>query len=275
MRRIALFTAILISASIRVATAQESIFPDKNLEKVVRQYVFEKRNNDQPIVEKDVEAISRIVGKKKGITNLAGLEKCKSLAELDLAGNEITDIAAIKDLKHIQWLDLSSNKLVDIGPLAELQALQYLNLSNNQIKELAPVAKLENMASLYLEKNQIENLAPVGGLTKLWSLYVEGNKISNLEPLAALRRLDTLDVSENQVSNLAPIAGLKFKSLMLGKNQLSDLSVLVDMCKKDLEGPKQFALFVKIYLDGNLLSDAGKAQVEELKKLGVRVDPKP
>jgi hypothetical protein len=74
-----------------------SIFPDKNLEAVVRQYVFEKRNNEEPLTEKDVENISTITGKDKGVKDLTGLEKCRSLALLDLEGNEIEDLAPIKD----------------------------------------------------------------------------------------------------------------------------------------------------------------------------------
>jgi hypothetical protein len=46
------------------------------------------------------------------------------------------------------------------------------------------------------------------------------------------------------------------------------------MAKADIEGPQRFAPYWKLYLGENPLSDAAKGQVEELKKLGVRVDPK-
>src|SRR5262245_60624836 len=64
---LALVAAIVLAD--RIAVAQD-LFPDKNLEAVVRQYVFEKRNNAEPLTEKDVETISFIRGKNKGITNL-------------------------------------------------------------------------------------------------------------------------------------------------------------------------------------------------------------
>ena len=83
----ALAVSLLSVAAERAAA--EGVFPDKNLEAVVRQYVFEKRNNEEPIVEDDVVNISTIVGKGKGIKDLTGLEKCRSLALLDLEGNEI------------------------------------------------------------------------------------------------------------------------------------------------------------------------------------------
>ena len=45
----------------------------------------------------------------------------------------------------------------------------------------------------------------------------------------------------------------------------------MSMAKKDFEGQKRFAPFWRIYLKGNPLSDAAKAQVEELKKYGGRI----
>ena len=49
------------------------------------------------------------------------------------------------------------------------------------------------------------------------------------------------------------------------------LKTLVEMAKKDLAGEKRFAPYWNVYIGGNPLSDAGKAQLEELAKLGVRV----
>ena len=40
------------------ALQAQSIFPDKNLEKVVRRYVFAKRNNEESLSVDDVENIS-------------------------------------------------------------------------------------------------------------------------------------------------------------------------------------------------------------------------
>ena len=57
----------------------------------------------------------------------------------------------------------------------------------------------------------------------------------------------------------------------LSRNQVADLTTLVEMAKKDLAGEKRFAPYWNVYVGGNPLSDAGKAQIEELAKLGVRV----
>jgi len=46
------------------------IFRDKNLEKAVRKHVFEKRDNDKPLVEADVTNLSTIEERGMGITEL-------------------------------------------------------------------------------------------------------------------------------------------------------------------------------------------------------------
>src|SRR5688500_10245439 len=85
------------------------VFPDKQLEAAVRKFVFEKRDNDKPLVESDVVNLSTIQATGLGITNLSGLEKCQSLASLDLAKNRISDLSPLKHLGRIQYLNLAQN----------------------------------------------------------------------------------------------------------------------------------------------------------------------
>ena len=106
----------------------QSIFPDKNLEKVVRRYVFAKRNNEEPLTEQDVENISSIEGSGVEITDLTGLEKCRSLALLALSGNQITDISPLNALIGLSHLNLDNNRITDIKPLANLTNLIMLFL---------------------------------------------------------------------------------------------------------------------------------------------------
>lgn len=264
---------LLLGASQWAEAQTQSIFADRNLEAVVRQYVFEKRNSDAPLTEDDVKNISTIAGKNKGITSLAGLEKCRALALLDLAGNQIEDLTPIKDLKNLQSLDLSKNKISNIQPLAGLTGLQYLNLADNQISDIAPLANMSNLRTLYLSNNQVSDLSVLSQLMKIWSLYVDGNKITDIGPVAHLKYLSSFDARNNAVSDLTPLAGLtELRYLMLDNNKISDLDILVDMVKRDAEGEKRFAPFLRVYLSGNPLSDVAKTQqVDTLRKYGCRV----
>ena len=249
----------------------QSIFPDKVLETAVRREVFEKRMNDQPIVEGDVPNISQVKHKgKEGqkITNLAGMEKCRSVAEVALDFNEITDLTPLKDLKNIQSLSLKGNKIKDLTPLAGLVNLQYLNLEGNEVTDLTPLAGLVNMRSLYLSRNKVTDIGPIANMKKLWSLYLGGNQLTDLKPMAGLKDLDTIDLAYNQITDVSPLAELQpYRWLFLQKNQIKDISPLVAMAKKDSEGPKNFAPFWNVQLFGNPLSDAAtNQQVPELKK---------
>jgi len=272
LRTAAVMGLVIVTCAAEFAAA-EGLFPDKNLEKVVRKYVFEKRDNEMPIVEDDVVNISTIVGKGQGIKDLTGLDKCRSLALLDLEENEVESIDAIKELTNIQSLNLAQNKIKDIKPIEGLTKLQYVHLAGNQISDLAPLAKLENLRSLHLSNNQIKDLQPLAELKKIWSLYLAENQIADIGPLAGLKWLDSLDLRGNQVADLAPLKELsEWKFLFLDKNKVTDLGVLIEMGKKDREGSQRFSYFWNIYLSENPLSDeAQKTQVPELRKVAKTV----
>ena len=272
MARCVAAVAALFVLTTSLSAQEASIFPDKALEAVVRKSVFEKRNNDQPILAKDVEKISTIKAPKASIKSLAGLEHCRELRELNLSGNEIEDLAPLAGLKYLQSLDLSQNRIKTIEPLRELKMLQYLNLGGNELTDLAPLAGHETIWALYLEKNKIQDIAILGELPRLVALYLDDNQVKDIAVLAKLPKLERIGLTRNGVTDLSPLsASIYWKYLFLEENQITALGPLVEMIKKDLAEKKRFAPFVRVYLEGNPLSDEGKAQLEELKKLGVRL----
>lgn len=275
--------AVIWLAAVSTTPAQEkkvaqppakmvSIFPDKNLEKAVRRAVFEKRDNDQPIVEKDVENISTVDGKGLGITDLTGLEKCRALAALDLAKNQIKNLAPLKGLSRLQYLNLAENQIEDVSPLKEDYALQYLELSGNRVKDISALAGLTNMASLYLSRNALSDIKPVTGLRRLASLYLDGNLVTSVQGLGNLAWLGTLSLNDTGLSDLSGLDGVRnLNHLFVERNKLTDLGPLLAIVKRDAEGDQRFAPFLNLYLTGNPLSSAGKTTVTKLKSYGVRV----
>src|SRR5262245_59194358 len=184
----------LVSGDLLLSAAESNapaplLFLDKNLEAAVRKHVFEKRDNDKPLVEADLATLSTIEGKNLGITNLVGLEKCRELAALDLSGNKIAGLAPLKDLARLQSLTLSDNQIEDLTPLGGIAALQYLELSRNRVKDLRPLQALTNLSALYLSQNQVVDAAPVLRLPRLSSLYLDHNKIRVLPLVDQLRGL--------------------------------------------------------------------------------------
>ncbi len=251
-------------------------FPDPNLDTVIREILkqkqIDKTDKSKKITDEDVATIFFLKAPNRGIENLAGLEKCRNLAEVRLTGNKIKDLKPLEECVNIQSLDLAKNQIADIAPLAKLVKLQYLQLEDNQIQKIDAVASLKALNALYLSRNQIEAVAPVADLPKLAALYLEKNKIADISSLKSQRWLERLDLKDNQIKDVSPLSGMtELRFTFLERNQLTDLAPLVEMAKKDAAGEKRFAPYWNLYLEGNPLTDAGKAQVAELTKIGVRV----
>jgi Leucine-rich repeat (LRR) protein len=266
--------ALAISLPMLNARAEDApLFPDRNLEKAVRKQVFEKRDNDKPLVEADVSSLSTIKADGMGITNLAGLEKCVSLASLELAKNKIKDLTPLKDLKLVQFLTLNDNQIEDITPLGGMKSLQYVELSRNKVKDISPLTSCTNMASLYLSQNQITDLSPAFKFARLATLYADGNKIKSIEGINQLKYLTSLSLSDNEISDLKPLIGMTsmYSGLYLERNKIKDLSPLVEMARKDTE--HRSAPFLRVYLKGNPLSSASKnGNIKELEEIGMRIN---
>lgn len=269
-----IFTSLMAVLALLIPAASwglaEDLFPDPGLEAAVRYEVFAKRYNEEPLTKDDVKHISKVEGKGKDIKSLQGLEHCVAVQLVDFENNQISDCKPLAELKLLQSINLAHNKIQSIEPLKELERVQYLQLTGNQVADIKPIAKMKNMMSLYLSDNKIETVDIVAELPKVWSLYLAGNPVKNFEPIGHCRRVDTLDLSNCGVSDLAFLKPLtELKRLTLVDNKIKDLSPLVEMAQGDSE--HRFAPFWNIHLKGNPLDDATKSQLEDLKKLGVRV----
>ena len=254
------------------AAKDAPLFPDKKLEAAVRRYVFEKRDNDKPLVEADVVNLSTIEGKGMGIKDLTGLEKCRSLASLDLSKNQISNISALTNLANIQLLALSDNQIEDVSALAGVKALQYVELSNNKVKSIQALAAVTNLASVYLANNQIKDLSPLFQQRRMSSLYADNNPLTGVKGVGALGTLMTLSLNGTGVTDVSVLEGLNgLYYLFLEKNKIVEVKALHDMLKKDNDGPKRFAPFINIYLSGNPLSEGAKKQLGAMKEFGAKV----
>jgi hypothetical protein len=80
-------------------------------------------------------------------------------------------------------------------------------------------------------------------------------------------------LSENQIEDLGALSKqAELTLLMIDKNQIKDLAPLVGACKADAEGPKRFAPYLPLYLNGNPLTEEAKTkQIPALKGYGVRI----
>lgn len=266
--------ALLIAGVVRADTNEPPAFVDLKLEAAVRQQVFAKRNTTNALTPSDVAQVSVVVGNFRGITNLSGLEHCKAIASLELAGNQITDLSPLRGLRQLQLLILSSNRISEVTPLSTVPALQYIELSHNQVKDISSFAALTNLASVYLGYNQLTSLAGVTNLPRLVTLYAEHNALKSIAGVQNLRGLSSVSLSENRIEDVAPLTGLRAPSfIFLEKNRLKDLTPLNPWLTNDLATARNFAPYLQLFLKGNPLSSRSKKLVEQWAKDGVRVTP--
>jgi Leucine-rich repeat (LRR) protein len=248
------------------------LFPDTALEKVVRQQVFAKRYTTEPLTAEDVARIAVLNGNFRGIQNLSGLEHCKALASVDLAGNQIMELSPLNGLRQLQFVNLASNRVHDIAPLGTLRALQYIQLEHNAVSDLSPLAACTNLASVYVSHNKVHSLAPVTQLPRIVTLYADGNQLLDLEGVEKLRGLTSLSVGNNHIADLSPLSGLRAPSfLRFSTNRVSDLKPFYQAAVADLEGSKNWAPFVRVYLEGNPLSANSVKLREEMVGKGIRL----
>ena len=253
-----------------------SIFADSRLEDAVRQQVFAKRGSKVPLTAADVGSVSTVSAPFVGITNLAGLQHCRSLALLEIPGNRIADIGPLASLKQLQSLNLASNLVKNVGPLATVAALQYVELSHNQVVDITPMGSLSNLASVYLSGNRVSVVSALTNLTRLSTVYIDGNRVSSINGFNRLRSLSTLSAAGNRISDISPLTGLRAPYyLNLTGNRVRELGSVYGWMTNDLSGARSFAPFVRLYLKGNSLNKVSQKQTENLKKMGARIDPEP
>lgn len=269
---VATVTAFAQATNAPAPAKEVSVFADKRLEDVVRQQVFAKRETNSPLTATDVASVSTISGNFKGITSLAGLEHCKAIASIDLAGNQITDLSPLKGLKQLQYLNLASNKVSNIDTLGTLGALQYIELSNNGVTNIARLGSCSNLASIYLSNNKLTSIGALTNLPRVATLYADGNKLKAIDGLQNLKWLTSVSLSRNQIKDITPLASLRSPTwMLLENNKIKDLTPLYHALTNDNAGPKNFAPFLNLHLTGNPLSRASKKQLEALKPVGTRV----
>ena len=147
--------------------------PDAALRQAVRETL------DLPahhlLTPEDLQHLTTLDVRYKGIVNLTGLEHAADLQALVLIGNKIHDISPLSGLTGLSFLDLGENQISNLHPLAALTRLETLHIWQNQIEDISPLAGLVNLKKLLIENNDIRDFSPIDGLTRLEVLHKHGN----------------------------------------------------------------------------------------------------
>ena len=65
----------------------------------------------EPILQKDLDALTSLTASNAGITELKGIEQARNLLSLQLDRNQITDITPLTELVQLTELNLRMNQI--------------------------------------------------------------------------------------------------------------------------------------------------------------------
>ena len=238
--------------------------PDSNLRAAIAEALGKSPNT--PITVKEMERLTRLDARGRGIHDLTGLQFATNMRRLVLSENQISDISPIagliglhelfltiplvsdisslKTLKSLARLGLYNTPVSDISPIEDLRSLTHLTLTNTLVSDISALKDLKNLTHLWLYGSPI-NLSPIAGLINLEYLAFEGNKVSDLSPIGGLSSLKYIRTWGNPVSDLSPLVRLTtLERLDICGAKISDLSPLAE-----LTGLKE------LYLVNNEISD--------------------
>ena len=176
---------------------------DSNLDLAIREAIGKSVSKN--IYVSDLAEITNLSAKDKGIIDLAGLEYCTNLTDLDLSRNQLTDISELSNFTSLSNLDLSGNRISDITALSDLASLTTLHLSENRISNISGLSTLTYLNNLDLSENKISDISGISDLINLTSLRLSGNRLINISPVSNLTHLNDLDLSANQINDIYPL----------------------------------------------------------------------
>jgi Leucine-rich repeat (LRR) protein len=201
-------------------------FPDKNLEKAIRNAVNKPTG---ALYKSDVEKITELNLQDKGIKDIRGIGSLSNLSKLTLLNNDIKDISPLSDLVNLRYLNIGN---INHG---------YLNY--NDIRDLTPLKSLSNLQVLHAYcLSGLENLEPLSSLENLKELSLLGDlKLRNIEPISNLKGLQYLSLGYDTIEDIKPLKSLiNLKELdlyraIIDSNKLEELRNSLPNCTMQTE----------------------------------------
>ncbi|MXV74207.1 sigma-70 family RNA polymerase sigma factor [Candidatus Poribacteria bacterium] len=140
--------------------------PDANLREAVREAL--NLEPDAALTQADMLQLTNFAqGRRRGISDISGLERATNLRVLSIHGNSIGDLTPLANLTKLRYLNLGGCRITDVSPLANLASLETLDLFANDITDITPLANLINLRELRILSNPILDYTPLLDLPKI------------------------------------------------------------------------------------------------------------
>ena len=178
------------------------------------------------------------------------LPAAKKLTKLEVVGiyqpiGKVKDISDLVNFPNLTKIDMSRNQISDLTPLTKLVKLQSCIVDNNNIKDLTPLKSLPELTLLEVSNNPIgKNIEAILEMKKLKTVFATNIGLSNCDFLTKIKDQNYyINLSHNNISTLPKFEeGAKFKSLILEKNAILDLSPLKNVSADGISAGYQHAI---------------------------------
>gem|GEM_PF-1882146 len=233
-------TNVAGSVTSTMASLFVRLFVDPQLEKAV---LCALTNQPGTLGIADLQSLTNLFVRNRGITNLSGIQFATNLTLLDLSANAIRDLAPLQGLVKLASLELDENRadISTLSPLSGLTNLGCLVLGRFYLSSYSPLAGLTNLTSLTIRKGAVVDVGFLQNLKRLSSLNLSENSVTNASGLAGLTNLSSLDLRWNNITNHSSVwsGPTNIQRLHLGGNPLTNapsLQSLPQLTQLDLNG---------------------------------------
>ena len=196
-----------------------SNFPDQ----VFRDYLTTEfdSDGDNYLSTTEIDTITSINVRAKGVSDLTGIEYLTSLTEIHAYSNDISGKLDLSANTQLTDVNLRRNSLTSIDVTANTE-LAYLDLDENNIVEL-DVTNNTKLITLDCWHNNLTEL-DVSKNTELTALYCGYNELTELD-VHLNTKLETLACPANNISVLDVASNTALTTLWCDRNNISTLDV--------------------------------------------------
>ena len=182
--------------------------PDANLRRALEGTLAKKfPDRSGAITVAEMEALTGIRARNKGISNLTGLDRAVNITVLDLTGNNLSGSIDLNDWPKLRTIVLTRNSLTDIGDLRGHKKLKYLWVAENNLTGLRLPRQLDLLFAgrnritkegIGIDFSGVPNNIPRG----IRSIVLEHNRLSDSVAVTSHGNLQYLSVGYNQLVSL-------------------------------------------------------------------------
>ena len=232
MKKKTIFILLCLGLVLLCVTAMADVaidaehFPDAGFRNYVQKF---DKDKDLTLSSSELEKVTSIDVKQRGLTSLNGIEYFTSLNSLECSSNRLTKLDLSSNIV-LKTLQCYSNQLMELD-VSRCAKLDFLNCSDNKLTKLDVIMNT-GLRCLNFTRNQLTeiDLSKNTGLIELWC---ESNRLTKLD-VGNNNRLEIIDCYDNRLTELDVSTNVNLKRFSCNSNQLTELDVSKNTVLREL-----------------------------------------